>query len=109
MTAPRRALHDRICQHGTGCFVLLLLLLTITSCAVYKPWLPTRGSSADGIVRLSFGSHSWELPQVSAQQGIEVARARCQAWGYQDAQAFGSYTRSCTQYASTGHCMAWMA
>lgn len=108
MTAPRRSCPDRIRLHSTGFVVLLLLLLTVVGCAVYKPWIPTGGSRADGIVRLSIWYTYGQLPQVSAQQGLEVARARCQAWDYQDAQAFGGSISACTQYASTGNCVAWV-
>jgi len=42
-------------------------------------------------------------PKVNYLLGLESAKARCAAWGYTDAEAFGGVTRTCADI-STGRC-----
>jgi YecR-like lipoprotein/Prokaryotic membrane lipoprotein lipid attachment site len=88
--------------------LLALLIVTgLAGCATQKEWVATGGSRADGTVRLSFEVAQFEAPQTNEQQGLTVARARCVAWGYQDAEAFGGVQRTCNERNSYG-CTSWL-
>ena len=77
---------------------LLFLTLILTSCAaknVHKDWVATGGSRADATVKLSYQYSRSEIPTVSEQQGLEVAKKRCASWGYADAEEFGGTVTQC--------------
>jgi len=86
---------------------LLLIAVGLTGCATQKEWVATGGSRADGTVRLSYDYGAFEVPQVDNQQGLDIARSRCIAWRYQDAEAFGGERRACNNMTSSG-CMGWI-
>jgi len=85
----------------------LLLGIIVTGCATTKEWAATGGSRADGVVRLSYEYGLFESPQTSEQQGVELAKGRCAAWGYASAEPFGGQTRQCNNYGS-GSCNSWL-
>ena len=80
---------------ATACIVFGL-----TGCVASKTWVPTGGSRADGVVRLSYEVGSFEKPEVSEAQGLAAATERCAAWGYESAEAFGGQVQECI----TGNC-----
>ncbi|WP_431051733.1 YecR family lipoprotein [Roseateles sp. L2-2] len=82
------------------------LSLALTACAVNKQLIPTGGSRADGIVRMSYEYGGFENPKVDLQQGLSSAQQRCGAWGYSGAEPFGGGTRACTSFYQ-GTCNAW--
>ncbi len=86
---------------------LLLIVAGLTGCATQKEWTATSGSRADGTVRLSYDYGAFEVPQVNDQQGTDIAKSRCIAWGYQEAEAFGGARQTCNNMTSSG-CMGWM-
>lgn len=89
-------------------FSIVLLLFALSSaCAVKKELVPTGGSRADGIVRLSYTTKLFESPVIDMRQGISAATARCKLWGYQSAEPFGGSNSVCNQY-SMGDCVSWM-
>jgi len=69
--------------------MLMLVVLAAGGCAVKKDWVSTGGSRADGTVKLSYEYGALEVPQLDEQQAIRLAIQRCQAWGYDRAEAFG--------------------
>lgn len=81
--------------------------LLMSGCVVQKTLMPTGGSKADGTVELSFMMGGGEVPQIDWEQGRQAAVARCAAWGYQDAQAFGGYTQKCS-YAGGWGCYEYI-
>lgn len=87
--------------------VLVVAALGVSGCATTKEWTATGGSRSDGVVKLSYQYGLFEAPQVSAQQGLELAKSRCAAWGYSGAEAFGGVTRACNNLDSTG-CNSWL-
>ncbi|MDQ6961952.1 MAG: YecR family lipoprotein [Mariprofundaceae bacterium] len=70
-------------------------LITVSGCATPKQFSATGGSKADGIVKLSYEYSLFEDPQVDMAQGVTVAKKRCEAWGYAQAEAFGGSTKKC--------------
>ena len=86
---------------------LILILAAIAVCAVLagcakpvpKYWTATSGSRSDAIVKLSFEyDPQMEIPEIDEGQGLEVARKRCNSWGYADVEAFGGVLRQCTMF-----------
>lgn len=85
--------------------VLGLLVLGLSGCAVQKTLTPTGGSRADGTVELSYEYGMFEQPKVDLHQGTQVAKQRCAAWGYSDAQPFGGQKSTCQQSNGYGNCV----
>jgi len=83
-----------------------LVSVSLAACAVQTQMVPTGGSRADGTVKLSYDFGAFQVPRVDPAQGIAAATARCKAWGYTGAEAFGGGTRSCTN-GSMGSCNAF--
>ena len=72
-------------------FLVTLVFIGLTGCAkkVQKDWNPINGSRADGIVRLAIQYNDLEIPVTDDQQGLILAKKRCQSWGYSDTEPFG--------------------
>lgn len=88
--------------------VLIVLSATLlTACAVPKQMTATGGSRSDGTVKLSYEYGKFEVPQVDTSQGVRVAKARCAAWGYSGAEAFGGTTKVCNHPSGSG-CERWL-
>lgn len=83
-----------------GAFVVL------AGCATVSQMAATGGSRADGIVRLSYEYGAFNKVKIDEAEGLRTAQARCQTWGYKDAEAFGGVTRQC-QGSSMYGCMRW--
>ncbi len=87
--------------------ILVAAAVSLTGCTAAKEWSATGGSRSDGVIRLSYEYHMFEVPQVDEQQGLELAKSRCSAWGYTGAQAFGGQTQLCNNPSSSG-CGSWL-
>lgn len=86
----------------------VIAAFSITGCAhTKKEWAATGGSRADGVVKLSFQFRPFEYPEASAQQGLELAKSKCLAWGYKNAEAFGGVIQTCNDQDSRG-CNSWL-
>jgi hypothetical protein len=86
--------------------VLVALAFTMMGCAVNKTLVPTGGSRADGVVRLSYNVGPFETPMVDFAQGRSAAAQRCGLWGYTDAEPFGGSTSVCHSHDQYGDCTA---
>ncbi len=87
---------------------LCALILSLAGCAVSKQWTATGGSRADAIVRLSYEYGEFEAPEISINEGVPLAKKRCAAWGYSNAEPFGGQTKSCNRSGGFGGCSSWM-
>jgi len=87
--------------------LLGMIIISLSACATPKQFSATGGSKADGIVKLSYEYGLFEDPQVDIAQGVAIAKKRCEAWGYAQAEAFGGSTKKCTSYSSSG-CNYWL-
>ena len=85
----------------------LLCVQLLAACAVPKQMTATGGSRSDGTIKLSYEYGRFEQPQVDLSQGMRVAKARCAAWGYTGAEAFGGSTKTCNQPSGSG-CERWI-
>ena len=83
------------------------VLLVLAGCATVSQMAATGGSRADGIVRLSYEYGAFNKVRIDEAEGLRTAQARCQTWGYKDAEAFGGVTRQC-QGSNMYGCMRWL-
>lgn len=82
------------------CLFAVLAMFAMTGCAkkvVQKEWLAVGGSRADATVTLAV---SWnpqqETPQFAKAQADDLAKQKCQQWGYSGAEPFGAIQDKCT-------------
>ncbi len=87
--------------------ILAIIVLGIVGCTAKKPWSATGGSRSDGVIKLSYEEAMFERVQVDRLQEIELAKKRCSAWGYNNAEAFGGITKVCNEPSSSG-CVSWL-
>lgn len=85
-----------------GLILIFSLVFALTACSVTKDWQATGGSKSDGTVKLSYQEGQFESVTVDNSQALKQARKRCQAWGYQDAEAFGGEIRQCNSATNMG-------
>jgi len=78
---------------------------SMSGCAVQKTLTPVGGSRSDGTIRLAYSVSMFEKPVVDWTQGSYLARQRCAAWGYSDAESFGGSTQQCEAYNGYGNCV----
>lgn len=81
---------------------LLASMFVLGGCATPMNYMATGGSRSDGTVKLSYQYGGFQKPVVDAQQGIELAKSKCAAWGYTGAEPFGGQVRNCTAYNQYG-------
>lgn len=86
---------------------VLSFAVLATGCATQKNWSAVGGSKADGTVELAYEYGLFESPTVNENQATQLAASRCQAWGYESAEAFGGAIKTCSFYSSGG-CNAWL-
>ncbi|MCY1393922.1 YecR-like lipoprotein [compost metagenome] len=91
-------------------FSLALLALAasvaVTGCATKKDFYATGGSRADGTVDMAYDFAQFEQPVVDVNQAHNIAKSKCQVWGYQEAEAFGGKQQHCNQFNGYGTCVA---
>ena len=87
--------------------LMVLLTIFIYGCAVQETLQATGGSKADGVVALSYDYSEFEVPSYNINQGEDVAKQRCAAWGYGGAEPFGGYTKQCSERGGFGGCRRW--
>jgi len=79
--------------------LVVVLAMSLAGCAkpVTKDWVATSGSRSDAMVKLSFEYNPQiEIPETNEAQALELAKKRCNIWGYAGAEAFGGVIRNCT-------------
>lgn len=84
---------------------LVVAGLLISACAVNKTPVPTGGSRADGIIKLSYEVRMFEKPVVDWNSARRSALQRCQAWGYTRTEAFAGEASYCHAYNGYGTCV----
>jgi len=84
----------------------LIGLALLAGCAVTKIPVAAGGSRADGTVTMAFQYGGFERPSWNLDQTRQAAASKCAAWGYADAQVFGSQMQNCMAWNAYG-CIAW--
>jgi len=82
----------------------MVLMLFLVGCATVEVPQATGGSRADGVVRLSYQYGLFQKPRVQWGRAHATAKARCEAWGYSDAQRFGGEVKHCEARNGYGNC-----
>ena len=83
----------------------ILTLITLTGCTTIKVPVAMGGSRADGVIELAYEYKAFQKPLVMWEEAEETACAKCKAWGYSGAEAFGGSKVECLQYNGYGNCV----
>ena len=86
--------------------LILSLFLPLASCTVPVTAAPVGGSRADATITMAYEYGAFEQPQLNRVQMHDDARARCQSWGYTEAQAFAGGVRDCI-HRGESMCLRW--
>lgn len=86
-------------------FLILTAAVVLTGCTTYKLWTESAADSDLGVVQLSYEYRNFENPQVDERAGVNMARERCQDWGFRDAQR-KSEDRQCVD-GDKSSCSRW--
>ena len=82
----------------------LVAILALAGCATEKYLVPTGGDRAAGTIELSYEYGLFESPRLHSAEAIKMAKERCAAWGYTDAQPVGDIKRGCEATGMLGYC-----
>ncbi|OFR06091.1 hypothetical protein HMPREF2907_04305 [Neisseria sp. HMSC055H02] len=77
--------------------LVVLSLFVVSACTTHKTMVPISGSKADGIVKMAYDYALLESPMINREASQEQAVKRCNAWGYSDAEAFGTSSKQCIE------------
>lgn len=84
------------------------LLMSGCASSVHKDMHATGGSKSDGIIELSFEHTEFEKPILDEQKNYELAKKRCESWGYSKAEAFGGSKRQCQMLGGWSGCASFL-
>jgi hypothetical protein len=85
--------------------ILLFVLFVLTGCVTVTTLQPTGGSKSDGVVQMSYEVGVFDTVDLDWEQAQIDAKARCEVWGYSDAEKFGGAVSQCQSYNGYGNCM----
>ena len=88
---------------ASATFVLLL-----NGCSAVKRATPMGGSRADGTIEMGYEQGEFQTVEIDWATADREAKARCQSWGYTDAQRFGGMKRVCNQPGGFSGCARHM-
>ena len=89
-----------------GVAVLGLGLGLGLGCSVPVTAVPVGGSRADATITMAYEYDEFDIPVLDPAQMHNDAKARCQGWGYTDAQAFAGVVRDCIRRGEIS-CFRW--
>lgn len=70
---------------------------------VHKDWIAVGGSRSDATIKLGYTYNPvTEIPTLNQQQALDLATQKCQTWGYERAEPFGSVMENCGQVQYNG-------
>lgn len=74
----------------------------LVGCAIHKELVATGGSKADGTIELAYTYGGMQVPVINEEQGLQLAKKRCESWGYKNAEKFGGHKQVCSMYGGFG-------
>jgi hypothetical protein len=83
-----------------------VLLLNLAGCATSKHWTLSGGNRETGVVRVSYEYPEFKQPELSDAQAMKIANARCNGWGYHEAEPIAGQLRQCSNM-NDGNCDLW--
>ena len=92
----------------------MLILLTVITASVIgcakAQWQATGGNRSGATVDISYELNSVTRAPDNDTEALRLARERCKAWGYEDAEAFGGVIRKridskSVRYIKTFQCL----
>jgi hypothetical protein len=85
--------------------LMVAVFAGLAGCTTYKLWTESDYDQAAGTVQLSYEYRKFENPQVDERAGTEMARARCEEWGFKSATRKAE-DRACTD-GQESDCRKW--
>lgn len=83
----------------------VLMLGALMGCTAVKIPAAIGGSKSDGVITMAYSVRAFEKPVVDWEQVRRDALARCKAWGYGQAEAFGGARTNCEAVNGYGNCV----
>lgn len=83
-------------------------LMALSGCArpVHKDPVALGGSKSDATVRIGIvWNPDREIPETTPGAALALAEAKCRAWGYEGAEAFGGVEQKCVNEFFNGYGM----
>lgn len=84
--------------------LVAVALVSLVGCSTHRELLVTGGSRADGIVELGYERNEFQRVQFDMDAAEALAAKRCQGWGYDGAESFGTEKSTCTSRRGFGNC-----
>ncbi|HFF6004481.1 YecR family lipoprotein [Stenotrophomonas maltophilia] len=84
--------------------LVAIVLAALTGCTTHRELLVTGGSRADGIVELGYQRNEFQRVSFDEDAAEALASKRCQGWGYEGAESFGTERSTCTSRRGFGNC-----
>ncbi len=82
-----------------------ILFLIVGGCASHATVNSMGGDRAGGTITMGYTTNmSQKHPEDPRAEGQTEAEARCRAWGYNSAEAFGTYSRVCGGSSFSSYC-----
>ena len=76
--------------------VLLPVFFSLAACATQPHWSPANSSRDLAVTRVSYEHDKSEQPLMSDAEAVALARNRCNAWGYSQAEMIPGELRRCS-------------
>lgn len=86
----------------------MVALTALSGCArpVHKDPVALGGSKSDATVRIGIvWNPDREIPETTPGAALALAEAKCRAWGYEGAEAFGGVEQKCVNEFFNGYGM----
>lgn len=86
----------------------VVVLMALSGCArpVHKDPVALGGSKSDATVRIGIvWNPDREIPETTPGAALALAEAKCRAWGYEGAEAFGGVEQKCVNEFFNGYGM----
>jgi hypothetical protein len=86
--------------------LLLVPALALAGCATTEEWAAEGGNREQGIVEVSYEYPEFQQSIVDEAQAQQIARSRCNVWGYAHADFIPGQVRECSS-KDGGNCTFW--
>ncbi len=83
---------------------IIAIVLLLAGCATQRELLVTQASRSEGTVVISYEGNEFQRGGADYKEASSLAARRCAAWGYRDAEAFGSQSTTCLSRRGFGNC-----
>lgn len=88
--------------------ISLIILFSLTACnTVYPTMFAVGGSKSDATVVVAYEYGEFDKPVPNLNDALSIARKRCKAWSYEDAEGFDAGQTTCVWRGGLSGCQKW--